>query len=729
MEFHSPRSYSERTSSSDGPSPTTHTSSSTAASASPPSTTGTSIANIRNGGRPSGNPGRTRGRGRPATARRIWQQPVMQRRLIRLYLYTTESSLNTRQIGRLLSALANLEEEGNHRDDDPASASGLQSEIRSTQYQLSRLLSHGYHNLRPRSRELARERLNSFRLVRDGRVQKNKSSRGYRTVPPTSKYVRRSHELSMRPDLGDRASERSDSMVSGYSLGPESLIGGQFPKTEEGSRRRAARRGIRLSWVRKVLGNSSDHTPSSSVCSEIRSLLSRYSVRSSLISFQSSILPSESIPDFPTGFGEGAAERNSIVIRLCCQFRHDCLHRKVLLTVTTDDIPQPLKGAGEVKNTDLGSKYGRDKWNETALHLTARWAPESTVMTHLIDLLRRAHPSIINVRNIDGDTFMHVLANRWRHQSMIDSAKFDGSQWAALISEANSKGYKFQSCNSNGSNFVAALLPEEDPSVLYAQYHQRIVFALWVLLDINEQQVLSDSLMTPAPYSRTFGHEFVGSKVVRFLRTQELAVARADQDQEIFVAPQFVLRRYIWLLQGLPGSVCHPVISRLHGYLDCQTSGPIASPDVFKDLLEAGADPNDYNDKRQTCIMAIVDKMDKLLLTEKVGVKLIGLLIQYGADLRLLDPEGNTALHYAVRARLPDVVQQLIKTGIPVHAENLNGETAPQIAVRQFEKSERASIENSGVAYGRSQSLLVRLMDATAKQKEKFVAPAPSYFI
>ena len=642
----------------------------------------------------------------------------MQRRLIRLYLYTTESSLNTRQIGRLLSALANLEEEGNPREDEPTS---LQSEIRSTQYQLSRLLSHGYHNLRPRTRETARDRISSFRTVRDGRIQKNKSTRSKAVIK--SRRISDSSSETYDGSNFDSALFRHDSVASRYSSpygGPQSILDGRFPRTEEHPEN-GNRRNIRLSWVRKVLGNASDETPGSSVCGEIRSLLSRYSFRSSLLSFHSSILASDSLPIFPTGLGEDDAERNRIVITLCCQYRHDCLHRKVLLTVTPDTIPPALRGAGNVRITDLGSKYGRDKWNETALHLVARWAPEATVLKHLVDLLRRAHSSIINVRNIDGDTFMHVLAHRWRHQSNIDdTAKFDGPQWAALVSEANSKGYQFQSCNSNGLNFLGSLLPDDEPSILCTRYHQRIVYALWVLLDINgaDQQILSDSLMTPAPESRTFGHEFIGAQVVRFLRTQELALSRAEDEQEIFVAPQFVLRRYIWLLKDLPTTVCQPVVSRLHGYLDCQTtaSGPIASPDVFKELLEAGADPNDYNPLRQTCIMAVIDKMDKMLLTEKVGAKLIEILINFGADLRLLDPEGNTALHYAVRARLPDVVQQLIKTGIPVHAENLNGETAPQIAVRQYERSRPDTMDN-GVTYGRSQSLLVRLFDATSKKR------------
>jgi len=52
---------------------------------------------------------RKSGPGRPATARRIWQQPLMQRRLVRLYLYSDESTLKTKQISQLLSALARKE--------------------------------------------------------------------------------------------------------------------------------------------------------------------------------------------------------------------------------------------------------------------------------------------------------------------------------------------------------------------------------------------------------------------------------------------------------------------------------------------------------------------------------------------------------------------------------------------------------------------------------------------
>ena len=189
----------------------------------------------------------------------------MQRRLIRLYLYTTESSLNTRQIGRLLSALANLEEEGNTREDEPTS---LQSEIRSTQYQLSRLLSHGYHNLRPRTRETARDRISSFRTVRDGRIQKNKSTRSKAALK--SRRISNSSSETYDGSDFDCALFRHDSVASKYSQsspykGPQSLTDGRFPRTESHTEN-PNRRSIRLSWVRKVLGSASDETPASSVC-------------------------------------------------------------------------------------------------------------------------------------------------------------------------------------------------------------------------------------------------------------------------------------------------------------------------------------------------------------------------------------------------------------------------------------------------------------------------------
>ena len=44
--------------------------------------------------------------GRPATARRIWSNPAMQRTLVRLYLYNAEDSLSTKQMSKLITDLA-----------------------------------------------------------------------------------------------------------------------------------------------------------------------------------------------------------------------------------------------------------------------------------------------------------------------------------------------------------------------------------------------------------------------------------------------------------------------------------------------------------------------------------------------------------------------------------------------------------------------------------------------
>jgi hypothetical protein len=53
--------------------------------------------------------GNRRRRGRPATALALWEQPHMQRRLVRLYCYTSAKSMSTARIGKLISALAQLE--------------------------------------------------------------------------------------------------------------------------------------------------------------------------------------------------------------------------------------------------------------------------------------------------------------------------------------------------------------------------------------------------------------------------------------------------------------------------------------------------------------------------------------------------------------------------------------------------------------------------------------------
>jgi ankyrin repeat protein len=72
------------------------------------------------------------------------------------------------------------------------------------------------------------------------------------------------------------------------------------------------------------------------------------------------------------------------------------------------------------------------------------------------------------------------------------------------------------------------------------------------------------------------------------------------------------------------------------------------------------------------------DRQARTLLMEVVLEKrtdLVKLLLEHGADPRLEDSEGSTALHFAAQAHLPEIVQVLVDKGAPVDAKDHLGNT------------------------------------------------------
>ncbi|KAK4182137.1 hypothetical protein QBC35DRAFT_549478 [Podospora australis] len=323
------------------------------------------------------------GRGRPAIARGIWQQSVMQRRLVRLYLYTCESSLNTKQISTLLTELAKLE---------------------------------GGENW-----------ISKARLKRSTRAKPQQSaSVCHRSTDASeiSKSARSTldHNDIPEPNLQNNSDQETRSISDTDSLGERDSV----------------RERIRKTWLRGVLGpTSSAISMSSSVYSEIRSLLSRYSSRSSLLSWKSSIPDNDQILTLPPDLASGATTRNATLIELCCSIRHDCLHRQVSTFLSSGNV---LSTLGEV------ALCRRDIWNETVLHLVARWAPCESFLSILDDLVIQMSSKSLNSRNIDGNTFLHIVADRWHCHDNSNSTptELETTQLAGLMFRAGESGYNFQ---------------------------------------------------------------------------------------------------------------------------------------------------------------------------------------------------------------------------------------------------------------------------------------------
>jgi ankyrin repeat protein len=145
-------------------------------------------------------------------------------------------------------------------------------------------------------------------------------------------------------------------------------------------------------------------------------------------------------------------------------------------------------------------------------------------------------------------------------------------------------------------------------------------------------------------------------------------------------------------------------------------------PNRISNSLALGADPNGYNMAGRTVLMAVLESMENCDIPGDISKALVDMLLAYGADLRLRDRDGNTALHYAVRTQIPQVVKMIIGSGVDIHARNLNGESGMGLAVKQYELARPKQLPAAKKAYGVSQNTLVKFFDAGGRRSP----PVPS---
>ena len=561
----------------------------------------------------------------------------------------------------------------------------------------------GYRGLRPRSRETARARLTDLRLVRDRRAQKA-LARHMAQAPPRANAA--SPLPASLPELTSPRVPDSDNSVATEAGSAQSRA--PSPTTDEHAEASSLavdmdgirpRKHVRLSWLREKLRSGSGDRPTSSVILEIRSLLSRSSTYSSLrFSRSSSRRTSKQTTDSLLVFSDDEpARRNAATIQFCCQHRSECLHREAL---------ELCKNPWTSVSLSLKQRDSRDIWNETILHMVARWGDLSN---QLITLLKRCDASIVNVRNIDGDTFLHILARRW-----VGLGEWPG-WWSHhlgdIVKAADAKGFDFTACNTAGLSVLTALIPTAetltDVTMAPPDPMRRVVRTLWGLLAVIRARKASTNLAHAVLGQPCFVHAIQAFFSALSGWRAELARTHGLDEMATLLEEEFTSLRQRAMVESLAAPSPAP---SLHNYVE-NLSAMAVGPDLFLDVLRSGADANEYNAAGKTCLMALIEQVQSV---ERAAL-LPAVLLGEGADLRLLDREGNTALHYAVRHRLPDVVKQLIKAGVDVGARNARNETAPELAVQQLAGSKRPA----GQEYASSQAMLVRFVDEKVLRRKQ----------
>lgn len=107
-----------------------------------------------------------------------------------------------------------------------------------------------------------------------------------------------------------------------------------------------------------------------------------------------------------------------------------------------------------------------------------------------------------------------------------------------------------------------------------------------------------------------------------------------------------------------------------------------SSPEILQHLIQRGAKVDVKNIQGETPLL-------KLLRSDRFSAQNVDCLLLNGADPKVADPRGETALHYAVFRGHTEVIDSLIKHGADVNAQTESGYTPLHNAV--FQKNPKAT--------------------------------------
>jgi ankyrin repeat protein len=458
-------------------------------------------------------------------------------------------------------------------------------------------------------------------------------------------------------------------------------------------------------------------------CSEVHSLWSDLSLSSftgSLKSRRSStmtgVLPSTP-DDWPTEMVDATwipvkpyDAINTFTINACCRYTDDCMHRRLVRTIK--------KQGGEFALTgdDLNDA---DEAGQTVLHLAARWGASWELLEFLIT--RVDDISAINCR---GETFMHVLqptqlSNFW-------------PRFHPLLQAISARDFRLDTLDCNGQTFFTRLVDQLDRSdhSLVEKY-----YILEKLLEREEQL-----LLVLLPISEAGGR--VASNFVRIFTALEASLRAKRMHTQAGGARHHILRlqAYAASLPTPPGSPpAESTPSLTSGgsspassvgaysfgtYASSTGSSRIGLTPPIPDPAPAPGEVNRYDATGRTPLMhavaGAVEGGDAASgSVHSSSVRRIETLLRAGADPRLQDRKGNTALHQAVLAGQAGVVRALLRGGADPNTRNLEGRSAARMAEEVYRDGGRAGKWKKGIgAYAQRFSTLAVLWNHAAK-KEK----------
>ncbi|KAJ4311431.1 hypothetical protein N0V84_010453 [Fusarium piperis] len=343
----------------------------------------------------------------------------------------------------------------------------------------------------------------------------------------------------------------------------------------------------------------------------------------------------------------------------------------------------------------------RDPFGNTILHLMAARGLKDDLFQAL---LSNPNPHILNAQNTAGQTLLHVLHRAWFYNTTF---------LCELLGSLAQRSFDFGARDHYGRSFSHILLAR-DVSPEVRNFFLRIcqsdnctkrdafnvtpTFALRPepTLGINRAYTQAMDLDPPVPASvpgedddaEPYHISAVAqeARLLDFIRKVPFDPRLEDSEGRnglhclaaATLSASSVLQKYGLDEHGEP-SHRRQRKDRAPKDLDSCTERYNLRLDLLEGLLEAKADPNHYDIHGYTPLMAFAAQLPEDD-DYKVGGKILHKLVEAGADIDARNRSGETALHVAVRCGRKLAVKQLVEDGASVHARDAAGRSVLEVA-------------------------------------------------
>lgn len=326
----------------------------------------------------------------------------------------------------------------------------------------------------------------------------------------------------------------------------------------------------------------------------------------------------------------------------------------------------------------------RDDYGNTVLHLLAARGPTTQLLNTLAS---GCCASILNNRNTAGQTFMHVLGEMWYHD--VDSL----FHLLDLVTGLAQHGrFHIAARDCYGRTLFHMLMTANLPAPVAPQ----ILACYWAFIPSY-----TDAFgFNPNPRDTSSDMDIEQDESAQRASPEPDADPSAIRDRfYLKTARRAAQQPYIEDEEGHNGLHClamaslsvksvmskssteSPQSAQGRGKRRAKSSEDLLDSSeerlnlrkrVAAGLLEAGVDPNHYDNFGNTPLMAFAAELPEDD-DYKTGPSILKLLLEKGADVNARNRSGETALHIAVRCGRKLAVKTLIEGGANVHVRDAAG--------------------------------------------------------